>query len=243
VFFDLGSDYVEMFVGVGASRVRDLFEQAKQAIAVHRLHGRDRRSRPPSRRGLGGGHDEREQTLNQLLVEMDGFEMKDNITSSPPRTAPTSTRRSAPAASTGRSSSTGPTASPPAHPRGTRRASARAGDRPEHVAAGTPGFTGADLASLVSEAALLAARRGRRSSSRRSWRRGSCAWSRPGEEARLLSEHERKITAYHEMATPSSATSSSTPTPSTRSRSSPAARRSGSRSLPTEDRYSRRARR
>ena len=112
-FFSIsGSDFVEMFVGVGASRVRDLFEQAKQAApcivfmdeidAVGRHRGA----------GLGGGHDEREQTLNQLLVEMDGFELKDNIiliaaTNRPDILDPA--RCCAPAASTGRSSSTGPT--------------------------------------------------------------------------------------------------------------------------------------
>ena len=113
-FFSIsGSDFVEMFVGVGASRVRDLFEQAKQnspcIIFMDEIDavGRHRGA------GLGGGHDEREQTLNQLLVEMDGFEMKDNIiliaaTNRPghPRSRPAAPR----AASTARSSSTAPTA-------------------------------------------------------------------------------------------------------------------------------------
>ena len=101
-----------MFVGVGASRVRDLFEQAKQAspciIFIDEIDavGRHRGA------GLGGGHDEREQTLNQLLVEMDGFELKDNIILIAATNRPTSSTRRccARAASTGRSSSTGPTA-------------------------------------------------------------------------------------------------------------------------------------
>ena len=112
-FFSIsGSDFVEMFVGVGASRVRDLFEQAKQnspcIIFMDEIDavGRHRGA------GLGGGHDEREQTLNQLLVEMDGFEMKDNIiliaaTNRPDILDP---RCCARAASTARSSSTAPTA-------------------------------------------------------------------------------------------------------------------------------------
>ena len=78
-FFSIsGSDFVEMFVGVGASRVRDL-RTGEAGQPVHHLHRRDRRRRPYRGAGLGGGHDEREQTLNQLLVEMDGFELKDNI--------------------------------------------------------------------------------------------------------------------------------------------------------------------
>ena len=193
-----------MFVGVGASRVRDLFEQAKQSSpciifmdeidAVSRHRGA----------GLGGGHDEREQTLNQLLVEMDGFEMKDNIiliaaTNRPDILDPA--LRSAPAASTARSSSTGPTGS------GARRSSkcTRRANRSRQIdldtlAAGTPGFTGADLANLINEAALLAARHGKKMIGQDELEEGIMrVIAGPEKKARLLSEKERKITAYHEM--------------------------------------------
>ena len=204
-FFSIsGSDFVEMFVGVGASRVRDLFEQAKQAApcivfmdeidAVGRHRGA----------GLGGGHDEREQTLNQLLVEMDGFEMKDNIIL---------------IAATNR-----PDILDPALLRPGRFDRQIVVDRPDRVgrqkilevhtkgkplapeidlstlAAGTPGFTGADLANLVNEAALLAARRGKKIIEQDELEEGIMrVVAGPEKKARLLSEHERKITAYHEM--------------------------------------------
>jgi cell division protease FtsH len=204
-FFSIsGSDFVEMFVGVGASRVRDLFEQAKQAApcivfmdeidAVGRHRGA----------GLGGGHDEREQTLNQLLVEMDGFEMKDNIIL---------------IAATNR-----PDILDPALLRPGRFDRQIVVDRPDRVgrrkilevhtkgkplapeidldtlASGTPGFTGADLANLVNEAALLAARRGKKIIEQDELEEGIMrVVAGPEKKARLLSEHERKITAYHEM--------------------------------------------
>ena len=171
-FFSIsGSDFVEMFVGVGASRVRDLFEQAKQAApcivfmdeidAVGRHRGA----------GLGGGHDEREQTLNQLLVEMDGFEMKDNIiliaaTNRPDILDPALLRP-------GRFDRQivvdrpGP-ARPPEDPRGPheRQAARAARSTSTRSPARRPGFTGADLANLVNEAALLAARNGKKISTR-----------------------------------------------------------------------------
>ncbi len=187
-FFSIsGSDFVEMFVGVGASRVRDLFEQAKQAApcivfmdeidAVGRHRGA----------GLGGGHDEREQTLNQLLVEMDGFELKDNIIL---------------IAATNR-----PDILDPALLRPGRFDRQIVVDRPDRagrkkilevhakgkpidpmveldsLAAGTPGFTGADLANLVNEAALLSARR-RQEDDRAGGARGRrhARHRRPGEE-------------------------------------------------------------
>ncbi len=204
-FFSIsGSDFVEMFVGVGASRVRDLFEQAKQAspciVFMDEIDavGRHRGA------GLGGGHDEREQTLNQLLVEMDGFEMKDNIIL---------------IAATNR-----PDILDPALLRPGRFDRQIVVDRPDRIgrkrildvhtkgkpldpgieldtlAAGTPGFTGADLANLVNEAALLAARRGKKTIGESELEEGIMrVIAGPEKKTRLLSEHERKVTAYHEM--------------------------------------------
>lgn len=204
-FFSIsGSDFVEMFVGVGASRVRDLFEQAKQAspciVFMDEIDavGRHRGA------GLGGGHDEREQTLNQLLVEMDGFELKDNIIL---------------IAATNR-----PDILDPALLRPGRFDRQIVVDRPDRVgrrkilevhakgkpiapeidldtlAAGTPGFTGADLANLVNEAALLAARRGKKTIEQEELEEGIMrVIAGPEKKTRLLSEEERKITAYHEL--------------------------------------------
>src|ERR1700726_1088395 len=204
-FFSIsGSDFVEMFVGVGASRVRDLFEQAKQnspcIIFMDEIDavGRHRGA------GLGGGHDEREQTLNQLLVEMDGFEAKDNIIM---------------IAATNR-----PDILDPALLRPGRFDRQIVVDRPDRLgrrkilevhtkgkplapeidldtlASGTPGFTGADLANLVNEAALLAARRGKKIIEQDELEEGIMrVIAGPEKKARLLSEQERKITAYHEM--------------------------------------------
>jgi cell division protease FtsH len=204
-FFSIsGSDFVEMFVGVGASRVRDLFEQAKQAApcivfmdeidAVGRHRGA----------GLGGGHDEREQTLNQLLVEMDGFEMKDNIiliaaTNRPDILDPALLRpgRFDRQIVVDRPDRNGRRKILEVHSKGKPLAPEIDLDT---LAAGTPGFTGADLANLVNEAALLAARRGKKTIEQDELEEGIMrVLAGPEKKARLLSEQERKITAYHEM--------------------------------------------
>ena len=204
-FFSIsGSDFVEMFVGVGASRVRDLFEQAKQnapcIIFVDEIDavGRHRGA------GLGGGHDEREQTLNQLLVEMDGFEMKDNIIL---------------IAATNRPDILDPALLRPG--RFDRQIVVDRPDRPgrklilevhsrgkpidkdidmDALAAQTPGFTGADLANLVNEAALLAARHGKKLIGMAELEEGIMrVLAGPEKKTRIISEKEKAITAYHEM--------------------------------------------
>jgi cell division protease FtsH len=204
-FFSIsGSDFVEMFVGVGASRVRDLFEQAKQAspciIFMDEIDavGRHRGA------GLGGGHDEREQTLNQLLVEMDGFEMKDNIiliaaTNRPDILDPALLRpgRFDRQIVVDRPDRLGRRKILEVHARG--KPLAREIDL-DTLAAGTPGFTGADLSNLINEAALLAARRGKKMIQQDELEEGIMrVIAGPEKKARLLSEKERKITAYHEM--------------------------------------------
>ena len=204
-FFSIsGSDFVEMFVGVGASRVRDLFEQAKQAspciIFMDEIDavGRHRGA------GLGGGHDEREQTLNQLLVEMDGFEMKDNIiliaaTNRPDILDPALLRpgRFDRQIVVDRPDRLGRKKILEVHSRG--KPLGREIDL-DTLAAGTPGFTGADLSNLINEAALLAARRGKKMIQQEELEEGIMrVIAGPEKKARLLSEKERKITAYHEM--------------------------------------------
>jgi cell division protease FtsH len=204
-FFSIsGSDFVEMFVGVGASRVRDLFEQAKQAApcivfmdeidAVGRHRGA----------GLGGGHDEREQTLNQLLVEMDGFELKDNIiliaaTNRPDILDPALLRpgRFDRQIVVDRPDRNGRRKILEVHSKGKPLAPEIDLDT---LAASTPGFTGADLANLVNEAALLAARRGKKTIDQDELEEGIMrVIAGPEKKTRLLSEQERRITAYHEM--------------------------------------------
>jgi cell division protease FtsH len=204
-FFSIsGSDFVEMFVGVGASRVRDLFEQAKQAspciIFMDEIDavGRHRGA------GLGGGHDEREQTLNQLLVEMDGFEMKDNIiliaaTNRPDILDPALLRpgRFDRQIVVDRPDRNGRRKILEVHSKGKPLAPAIDLDS---LAAGTPGFTGADLRNLINEAALLAARRGKKVIEQEELEEGIMrVIAGPEKKARLLSEKEQRITAYHEM--------------------------------------------
>jgi cell division protease FtsH len=204
-FFSIsGSDFVEMFVGVGASRVRDLFEQAKQnspcIIFMDEIDavGRHRGA------GLGGGHDEREQTLNQLLVEMDGFEMKDNIiliaaTNRPDILDPALLRpgRFDRQIVVDRPDRLGRKKILEVHTRG--KPLAREIDV-DVLAGQTPGFTGADLSNLVNEAALLAARNGKREISQIELEEGIMrVIAGPEKKTRVMSNKERRITAYHEM--------------------------------------------
>ena len=203
-FFSIsGSDFVEMFVGVGASRVRDLFDQAKQnqpcIIFIDEIDavGRHRGA------GLGGGHDEREQTLNQLLVEMDGFEANESIiimaaTNRPDILDPALLRpgRFDRQIIVDRPDREGRKAILAVHSRGKPLAP---GVEIETLAAQTPGFTGADLANLVNEAALLAARRHKRLIEMEEFEEAVLrVIAGPEKKSRLLSEEEKLITAYHE---------------------------------------------
>jgi cell division protease FtsH len=204
-FFSIsGSDFVEMFVGVGASRVRDLFEQAKQnspcIIFMDEIDavGRHRGA------GMGGGHDEREQTLNQLLVEMDGFEMKDNIiliaaTNRPDILDPALLRpgRFDRQVVVDRPDRKGRKHILEVHTRG--KPLAREIDL-DTLAGQTPGFTGADLANLINEAALLTARSGKREISMQELEEGIMrVIAGPEKKTRVMSEKERLVTAYHEV--------------------------------------------
>ena len=204
-FFSIsGSDFVEMFVGVGASRVRDLFEQAKQnspcIIFMDEIDavGRHRGA------GMGGGHDEREQTLNQLLVEMDGFEMKDNIiliaaTNRPDILDPALLRpgRFDRQVVVDRPDRKGRKQILEVHTRGKPLSSKIDLD----VLAGqTPGFTGADLANLINEAALLTARSNKREITMLELEEGIMrVIAGPEKKTRVMSEKERLVTAYHEL--------------------------------------------
>lgn len=203
-FFSIsGSDFVEMFVGVGASRVRDLFEQAKKnapcIVFVDEIDavGRQRGA------GLGGGHDEREQTLNQLLVEMDGFNVNEGIiiiaaTNRPDILDPALLRpgRFDRQITVDRPDVRGREEILRVHVRGKPLA--------ENVdlaviARGTPGFTGADLANLVNEAALLSARRARETITMTELEQSvERVIAGPEKKSRVISEFEKKIVSYHE---------------------------------------------
>ncbi|CAN5245954.1 ATP-dependent zinc metalloprotease FtsH [soil metagenome] len=204
-FFSIsGSDFVEMFVGVGASRVRDLFEQAKQnspcIIFMDEIDavGRHRGA------GMGGGHDEREQTLNQLLVEMDGFEMKDNIiliaaTNRPDILDPALLRpgRFDRQVVVDRPDRKGRKHILEVHTRGKPLAKEIDLDA---LAGQTPGFTGADLANLINESALLTARTGKREITMDELEEGIMrVIAGPEKKTRVMSEKERLVTAFHEM--------------------------------------------
>ncbi len=203
-FFSIsGSEFVEMFVGVGASRVRDLFDQAKRhspcIIFVDEIDavGRHRGS------GLGGSHDEREQTLNQILVEMDGFDTDTNIiiiaaTNRPDILDPALLRpgRFDRRVVLDRPDMRGREAILKVHTRGKPLASDV--DIPT-MARATPGFVGADLENLVNEAAILAARKNRKSISMRDFEEASERVAMgPERKSRVISPEERRIVAYHE---------------------------------------------
>ncbi len=203
-FFTIsGSDFVEMFVGVGASRVRDMFEQAKKRspciIFIDEIDavGRKRGA------GLGGGHDEREQTLNQLLVEMDGFE--DNVgviviaATNRPDVLDSALLRP------GRFDRQVVVPLPDVRGREQilkihmRKVPLDKDVKPSIIARGTPGFSGADLANLINEAALIAARANKKYVSMEQLDRAKDKVMMGAErKSMVISEEERKLTAYHE---------------------------------------------
>jgi len=198
-----GSDFVEMFVGVGASRVRDLFEQAKaNAPAIVFVDEIDAVGRHRGA-GLGGGHDEREQTLNQLLVEMDGFDVKGGViliaaTNRPDILDPALLRpgRFDRQIAVERPDLQGRLKILEVHARGKPIA---ADVDLMAVARRTPGFTGADLANVLNEAALLTAREDRKLIDNPSLDEAiDRVVAGPQKRSRLMNEKEKKITAYHE---------------------------------------------
>jgi len=204
-FFSISSsEFVEMFVGVGAARVRDLFEQARtKAPAIIFIDELDALGRA---RGFGpyGGHDEKEQTLNQLLVEMDGFDARSGLvilaaTNRPEILDPALLRagRFDRQVLVDRPDKRGRVAILQVHLRNTRLAP---GVDPEKIAALTPGFTGADLANLVNEATLLATRRGADAVTLEDFTNAVERMVAGLEKRnRLLNPKEREIVAYHEM--------------------------------------------
>jgi cell division protease FtsH len=203
-FFSIsGSDFVEMFVGVGASRVRDLFEQAKaNAPSIVFMDEIDAVGRHRGA-GLGGGHDEREQTLNQLLVEMDGFDVKGGViliaaTNRPDILDPALLRpgRFDRQIVVDRPDLNGRTGILKVHTRG--KPLAKEIDI-EVLARRTPGFTGADLANVVNEAALLAARFSRSEISMEELEEAiDRVLAGPQRRSRVISDKEKKVIAYHE---------------------------------------------
>ncbi|GAB3393488.1 ATP-dependent zinc metalloprotease FtsH [Humibacter soli] len=239
-----GSDFVEMFVGVGASRVRDLFDQAKQnapaIIFVDEIDavGRHRGA------GLGGGHDEREQTLNQLLVEMDGFDVKTNViliaaTNRPDILDPALLRP-------GRFDRQIGVDAPDllgrkkileVHGRGKPLA---AGVDLEVVARKTPGFTGADLANVLNEAALLTARSNAQLIDNRALDEAiDRVIAGPQRRTRVMKDQEKLITAYHEGGHALAAAAMRHTDPVTKITILPRGRALGyTMVLPLEDKYS-----
>jgi len=203
-FFSIsGSDFVEMFVGVGASRVRDLFEQAKaNAPAIIFMDEIDAVGRHRGA-GMGGGHDEREQTLNQLLVEMDGFDVKTGViliaaTNRPDILDPALLRpgRFDRQIVVDRPDLVGRQAILKVHSRGKPLGPDADLDV---IARRTPGFTGADLANLVNEAALLSARKGFKEISMAALEDAiDRVIAGPERKTRLMGEKEKNIIAYHE---------------------------------------------
>jgi len=203
-FFTIsGSDFVEMFVGVGASRVRDMFEQAKkQAPCIIFIDEIDAVGRHRGA-GLGGGHDEREQTLNQLLVEMDGFEGSEGViviaaTNRPDVLDPALLRP-------GRFDRQVVVPLPDIIGREQilkvhmNRVPVADDVRPAVIARGTPGFAGADLANLVNEAALFAARANKRLVSMQEFEKAKDKIMMGAERhSMVMSDSEKKLTAYHE---------------------------------------------
>lgn len=203
-FFSIsGSDFVEMFVGVGASRVRDLFEQAKKnAPAIIFIDEIDAVGRQRGA-GLGGGHDEREQTLNQLLVEMDGFEDNDSVIVM----AATNRRDILDPAllRPGRFDRQILVGYPDVKGRGailkvhTRNKPLAPDVDLETIAKSTVGFTGADLENLVNEASLLAARKNKKAITKDELEEASIkVVAGPEKKSKVITEDEKKLTAYHE---------------------------------------------